>query len=76
VKPVDFSQRNAEIAKHQDEYQTLFAYENDRETISCWRFSFWERVIILLKGRLWLRQMNFRSPLQPQLPSVKSPFIK
>lgn len=76
MKPIDFPEKNVDVAKDQDEYLTLPAYVNKEETISCWQLTWWERVVVLFTGRLWFRQMNFGSPLQPQLPSVKSPFLK
>jgi hypothetical protein len=55
-------------------YLPLPAYTNAVQTITCWRLTWRERWQILRHGRLWLRQMNFSRPLQPQAPSVESPF--
>ena len=46
----------------------------DRETISLWQLSWWERVRLLFTGRLWLRQVNFSQPLQAQKLQVEYPF--
>jgi len=75
MNPVKFKEVNIMCAEDQEEYITLPAYQNEEESISCWKFTWLERVKILLFGRLWLRQMNFGSPLQPQLPQIESPFI-
>ena len=62
------------IAKDQPPYLPLPAYTNERETISLWALTWQERLRVLVHGRLWLRQMNFGQPLQPQAPSIESPF--
>lgn len=35
-----------------------------------------ERLKLLITGKLWLRQKNFGQPLQPQLPTVDTPFTR
>lgn len=74
MEPITFPQVNKTWAEHQPEYRPLPSFSNDRETITCWRLSLWERVKLVFLGRVWLRQMNFGEPLQPQLPSVDRPF--
>lgn len=58
------------LAKNQPEYLPLPVLQVDNYTISRWKFTFWERLVVLFTGNLWLNQMNFKEPLQPQLPSV------
>ncbi len=76
MNPVEFDQVNVRYAENQDEYLTLPAYRDERESISCWKFTLKERFMILLFGRLWLRQCNFGEALQPQLPQIETPFVK
>lgn len=76
MTPIEFEQANARIAEHQDEYLTLPAFVNETETISLWKLTWRERLSILFRGRLWLRQMNCGQSLQPQLPTVEFPFEK
>ena len=76
MQPIEFPQQTMVWAKNQPPYLPLPAYTTERETISCWRFTWCERLRVLLVGQLWLRQMNFGEPLQPQAPSVTSPFIE
>ena len=76
MDPVDFPQKTVDIAHNQDEYRTLPAFVSDEEAISCWRFSWRERLCVLCGGRLWLRQLNFGRPLQPQLPQIATPFSR
>jgi hypothetical protein len=75
VKPIDFPERNIVWAKDQAEYLPLPAFTNNTETISYWQLTWRERVKVLWRGRLWLRQMNFGEKLQPQAPTVDRPFV-
>ena len=76
MKPIEFREVNVRYAENQDEYRTLPAFRDERESISCWKFTLWERIKILIFGRLWLRQINFGESLQPQLPQIETPFTK
>jgi len=73
--PIEFSEQTIIWAKNQPPYLPLPAYTNDRETISCWKLNWIERIKIILFGKLWLRQMNFGEALQPQAPCIDSPFL-
>ena len=75
MKPIQFAQQTTVWAENQPPYLPLPAYSNDKETISLWALTWPERLRVLLTGRLWLRQMNFGQALQPQAPSVSSPFV-
>lgn len=70
MKNIKFKECNVEIAKDQEEYNTLYSYMDSAMTVSCYKLSFKERFKILFSGELWLGQVNFGQPLQPQLPSV------
>jgi len=74
MKPTDFPERTALFAEDQDEYLTLPAFSDGEQVISCWRFTWWERIRILFGSRLWLRQYVFGEKLQPQLPQIDRPF--
>jgi hypothetical protein len=74
MTPVEFPEQTTVWAKDQPPYLPLPAYTNDIETVSCWRLTWRERLTLLVRGRLWLRQMNAGAPLQPQKPSVESPW--
>lgn len=74
MKPIEFPQVNRTWAKNQPPYLPLPAFSNHKETISCWKLTWRERFKIFFSGILWLHQMNFRNPLQPQLPTVYHPF--
>lgn len=75
--PVTFPEVNVTFAKDQPEYLPLPAHRTeDGQVISCWKLSWRERITIACGGRIWLRQLTFNQALQPQLPSVESPFVK
>ena len=74
MKPIKFPEQTMVWAENQPPYLPLPAYSNDQETISLWALTWRERLRILFTGRLWLRQLNFGRSLQPQKPSLESPF--
>ena len=74
MTPLEFPEQTMVWAKNQPPYLPLPAYTDDRETITLWSLTWRERLRVLLTGRLWLRQLNFRAPLQPQRPTVERPF--
>ena len=74
MKPIEFRENNKVLAKDQPQYQPLPVFMDETETVSCWRLTLLERLTLLFTGNLWLRQMNFGEPLQPQLPTVEYPF--
>ena len=76
MKPVTFPEVNAVLAEDQPQYQPLPVHR-DKATgmvVSCWRLSRWERLKLLVTGRLWLLQLTFGDPLQPQCPQLDRPF--
>lgn len=74
MQPIEFPEQTMVWAKDQPPYLPLPAFVNERETITLWKLTWRERLGVLLKGQFWLRQMNFGAPLQPQAPTVQSPF--
>ena len=76
MEPIEFPEQTIIWAKNQPPYLPLPAYTDERQTISCWKLTWKERFLVLLNGRLWLRQMNFGNALQPQAPSIEKPFVK
>lgn len=76
MKPIDFKERNVEVAKKQDEYITLPSYiapENNEngEIVFCMGLNFWERVRLLFNGRLWCCLLMFGKPVTPSRFSTK-----
>lgn len=77
MQPTDFPESNVTFAKDQPEYLPLPAHRTRDVTAtvtSCWRFNWRERLKVLFTGRIWWSQLTFGHPLQPQRPSVDSPF--
>lgn len=75
MKPVNFPGANVEIARDQEEYLTLPAHRDKHTNIitSCWELSFWDWVIILFTGRVYVQIMTFGKLLQPQKLTVDNP---
>ena len=74
MKAIKFKKSNVEIAKDQDEYITLPAeVRKNSEVISCYQPTFLERVKILFGQNLYLTQLTFKNPLQPQRLDVGYP---
>jgi hypothetical protein len=62
------------FAKDQPQYRPLPAIvTSDGYVTTRWKFTFRERLRILFGGSLYLQQLTFNDPLQPQLPSTKEP---
>lgn len=71
MHPVKFKEHNMVFAENQPEYLPLPAHrDSDGIVTSCWKMSFIERIKILFTGRIYLLQMTFNNPLQPQLPKL------
>lgn len=74
MTPVDFPQSNAVLAKDQPEYLPLPVHVSTHGVVtSCWEFTVDELSELLKTKRIWLQQLTFNAPLQPQRPSVEMP---
>ena len=74
--PIKFPEQNCTYAKNQKEYLPLPTFKSiDGEVISCWKLTFFERIKLLFTVKLWLRQLTFNQPLQPQSPTTEYPFL-
>jgi len=75
MKPIKFKESNIVFAKDQPEYLPLPAYRNEKgDVISLWQFNFFERIKVLLTGKMWFHVLTFNNPLQPQRPTLQYPF--
>ena len=77
MTPIGFPEQNAVLAKDQPQYLPLPVHREltlPGTVISCWRLTLRERLQVLFTGRLWLSQLTYGSPLQPQRPSIENPF--
>jgi len=66
------------LAKDQPEYIPLpvahVQYSDGvRSMISCYRFTWLERLRVLFTGKIWWEQLTFGGPLQPQKPYLTEP---
>lgn len=80
MEPIKFPEANKVYADKQPEYLPLPAFINPidmtGQVITCWQLSWSERIKLLFGGKLWLTQLSFHQPLQPQRPQVEYPFEK
>ena len=80
MKAIEFPEQNVEIAKDQQEYNTLPAHrfpDTPQGRIACcWKLSIKERLKVLWTGKIWHQIMTFNKPLQPQLLEVEKPEMK
>lgn len=74
MAPVEFPEMTATLAKHQPEYLPLPVWMDETTTVSQWKLSWWDRLVAMFVGRMWLCQLNFGEKLQPQRPSFTYPF--
>ena len=74
MKIIKFKECNITYAEDQPEYLKLPAHKtNGGRATSCWKLSFFERVRVILTGKIYLRVMTFNQPLQPLKMSVINP---
>jgi hypothetical protein len=77
MTPTEFPEQNTVYAKDQPQYLPLPAFRSEDGTVvSCWRLTWREALRLLFTRRLWLLQLTFNMPLQPQCPQVEYPFEK
>lgn len=75
MQAVKFPGSNYVIAENQPEYQPLPAYMDGKNVVVCFKFSFWERLHLLLFGRVYLHTMTFGTPYQPLSPTLENPVV-
>ena len=77
MKPIDFPETNGVHAETQVDYLSLPTYTHrgiEGNVISCWQFTWKERLKVLFGKPMWFTVMTFGGPLQPQLPSLGKPW--
>lgn len=75
MQPITFKEQTCVYAENQPEYLPLPVYKAENgDVISCWQFTWQERLKVLWTGKMWFMARTFNRPLQPQLPSVHSFF--
>jgi len=73
MKSVDFDEANVELAKNQEEYNSVFAsYDKDTgHLVACFELTDKEIVELLITKKLWYKQLTFKNPTQPFLMTTK-----
>lgn len=79
MQPIKFNLQNITFAEDQEEYLPLPAFVDysrlDKPVISCWQLTWKERVQLLFTGKIWMSQLIFEGPLQPQMLHVECPIV-
>lgn len=67
MQPIEFKEVNVRIAEHQEEYQTLPAFHNEKEgsMTFCFKLSEDEMSRINATDEIWFKVLTFGNPLQP-----------
>lgn len=80
MHPIPFKGHNCTYAKDQPEYKPLPAFKDDGpqgQVVTCWNLGFWERLRLLLTGKVWVCMLTFNGPLSPlKVSSKKSDFLQ
>lgn len=60
------------FGENQPQYQPLPVHKTESGRVtSCWTFTWWERVRVLLGGHVYFQQLTFGESLQPIKASLK-----
>ncbi len=84
MNPVTFPEVTIVLAKDQPEYVPLPVCITTTEcqgrsvqcAVSCWELNEAEVLELVKTRRIWVNQLTFGAPLQPQWLGVESPFVK
>lgn len=73
--PIAFPEANTVYRGDGKEIGDLPCFRSPEQTISKWELTVEEIAYIKEHGHVWLSQMNFGAPLQPQCVFTRYPFI-
>ena len=73
MKPIEFEGQNVVYAKDQPQYEPLPAWRDKVQSISCWQLTPEELKEVKRTGVIWVSQLNYGAPLQPQRIDVYQP---
>ena len=66
MKPTKFKEANLELKRPSsmtdEECGSLWVHSDGDQLISCWKLTFWEKVSIILNGKVWLGVMGSSQP--------------
>ena len=78
MKPIKFKEANKNLQKPKNmkdkECGSLWVYSDGKQTISCWKMSFKQRVKALIWGRIWLSVLSGETQPPVWLQSEKTVF--
>lgn len=74
MKAIKFKEHNVVLAENQPQYTPLPVLRDQGTegiVVSCYKMSFKDKLRAVFIGKIWIGQMTFHNPLQPQLISTK-----
>lgn len=68
ARPIEFSEQNFtwrgwSETQNRPEVGDLPSFKEGDQTISCWRLTLWERFVVAISGRVWLRVRGKQPPV-------------
>lgn len=78
MKLIEFPEQTVVIAKDQPQYLPMPAHrakDVTGTTTICWKLTWWERLQLLLTGKLWHQICTFNTPMPPQHMQVAKPWL-
>ena len=77
MKPIKFKETNKILQKPDnmidEDCQSLYVYTDEKQCISCWKLSLWERLKLIFTGKLWVR-VHSGSTQPPIVLDLNNPF--
>jgi len=75
AKVVEFAEQNATFRGDGKTIGDMPCYTDEVMTISCWELSEEDLANIVKTGKIFVAQMNYNEPLQPQAIWFENPFF-
>lgn len=76
----EFPEANVKLLKPDsmtdEECTPLYVYSTDKLCISCWRFNWYQRILVLLFGRIWLCVHGGKTQPPVWLDCARNIFVK
>jgi hypothetical protein len=80
VDLIEFEEQTLVVAKDQPQYTPMPAHMDagsvEKRLTCCWQLTLWERIKLLVTGRIWHQVLTFGAPLQPQLLLLDKPKMR
>ena len=77
LKPVNFKEANIELHPRIEnpDSKSIRAFTDDKQCITCWKLTFWQRLSVLIFGRVWMGIRSGRMMPSVWLASGRTCFV-